>query len=77
MTTSDRSPKRGPTLPVLPQEGPVGQAYAAWAAHYESCSQCQTDDWYEPFLGEPLFCVEGQQLFRAWVRSTATTTPVR
>lgn len=64
-----------PSLPVLPKEGVVGNAYAAWAEHYEQCSTCQVDDWYSPFQGEPLFCAEGKKLFRAWEKSTQVSAP--
>lgn len=57
--------------PLLPATSQVGGAYAKWGEHYNACETCQRDDWYNPPLGEALFCTDGRRLFRTWVATVA------
>lgn len=54
------------------EPGPTAVAFRRWAAHYNECGACGRDDWYDPGEGEPMFCHEGQRLFRAWVNLVAS-----
>lgn len=44
----------------------VGQAYNAWAEHYNKCVTCQPEGWFDPAV--KALCDRGQQLFRAWTK---------
>lgn len=49
--------------------------YRAWAEHYNTCVDCQRDEWYSPLEGEPFFCAKGKGLFRSWVAAAHITPP--
>ena len=62
---------RGPRAPhfhpiVLAQSGHTGTAFDRWVRHYNNCSTCQRDDWYEPVYGFKWMCADGRALFRYW-----------
>lgn len=63
------APLMSPTM--VKSSGAIGGAYSEWVRHYNGCTECQKDDWYQPFPGALWFCEEGRRLFRLWDNLTA------